>query len=68
MSKGIEPHGLDETGFIVAWRSKKLFEAGKYLDEVMTFGEATKKAEELSAGDASKTYWAERQPQHFEPH
>jgi len=68
MGKGIEPHGDDEPGFIVAWRSKKLFEAGKYLDEVMTFGEAREKAEALSAGDPEKTYWAERQPQHFAPH
>lgn len=68
MSKGIEPHSLDEPGYIVAWRSKKRFEAGKNLDEVMTFGEAQKKAEALSADDPTKTWWAEAQPQHFAPH
>jgi len=68
MAAGIEPRSADEPGYIVAWRSKKLFEAGKFLDEVMTFGEARKKAEALSADDSSKTYWAEPQPRHFEPH
>ena len=68
MSKGIEPHSTDESGFIVAWRSKMKFEAGKFLDEVMTFGEARRKAEALSAADPDKTYWAEREPQHFAPH
>jgi hypothetical protein len=68
MSAGVEPHETSESGYIVAWRSKKKFEAGKYLDEVMTFGEARKKAEELSAANPGLTYWAEHQPRHFEPH
>ncbi len=68
MSQGIDPHDSSEPGYIVAWRSKKKFEAGKFLDEVMTFGEAREKAASLSAGDPEKTYWAEAQPQQYQPH
>ncbi len=68
MSTGIDPHPADEPGFIVAWRSKKAFEAGKFLDEEMTFGEARDKAAKLSAEHPDKTYWAERKPFVYEAH
>ncbi len=68
MSQSVEPHDLNETGYIVAWRSKKKFEAGKYLEDVMTLGEAQEKAASLSAGDPGKTFWAEPKPQPVEPH
>ena len=68
MTAGIEPHDLTEPGYIVAWRSKKEFRAGKYLDAVMTYGEAQEKAEQLSEEHPDMTFWAEHTPQHFEPH
>ena len=68
MSAGLGPHKATEPGYIVAWRSKKQFKAGKYLDEVMTYGEAQNKAEALSAKDDELTFWAEHEPQKFEPH
>ncbi|MDT8386720.1 MAG: hypothetical protein RQ736_04360 [Thiogranum sp.] len=64
----IDPHPLDTPGYIVAWRDKQAFEAGKMLDDVMTFGEATRKAEELSKKSDNRFYWAEQLPQKFEPH
>jgi hypothetical protein len=68
MGTSIDPHKLDEPGFIVAWRSKKEFKAGKYLDKVMTLGEAMKEAEKLSQKGDGNTYWAEAVPQTFAPH
>lgn len=68
MTAGIEPHDLSESDYIVAWRSKKEFRAGKYLDDVMTYGEAQEKAGKLSAEHPDMTFWAEHTPQHFEPH
>lgn len=68
MSAGIDPHSPDEPGYIVAWRSKKKFEAGKYLDDVMTFGEARTKAAKLSEESPDLTYWAEHEPFEVQPH
>ena len=68
MAAGIEPRSESDPGYIVAWRSKKKFEAGRFSEEVMTFGEARRKAEELSSKDPDKTYWAQALPQKFEPH
>ena len=68
MSTTIEPHTLDEPGFIVAWRSKKEFKAGKNLDKVMTYGEALKEAEKLNQKDDGMTYWAEAEPKPVAPH
>jgi len=68
MSAGIGPHSPGETGYIVAWRSKKEFRAGKYLDAVMTYGEAEARAQTLSGEHPDKTFWAEHEPLHFEPH
>jgi hypothetical protein len=58
----------DDPGYIVAWKYKYQHKAGKFLDEVMTFGEASKKAADLSAKDADKVFWAEPKPTEFKPH
>jgi len=68
MSAGIGPHAPDEPGYIVAWRSKKEFRAGKYLDAVMSYAQAGEKADKMSAEHPEMTFWAEHTPQHFEPH
>ena len=49
----------DDPGYIVAWKYKYEFEAGKFADEVMTFGEALAKAERLNAEQPEKTFWPE---------
>ncbi len=59
MATGIEPRKDDEPGYIVGWRHRKEFKAGKYRDEVMTYGEAIKKAEQLTAKSQDTVYWAE---------
>jgi hypothetical protein len=64
----LEPHSLDTPGFIVAWRHKQEFKAGKMLDDVMTYGEALKKAEQLNQKGDDMFYWVETQPQKFAPH
>jgi len=58
MSGGIEPHKPDEKGYIVAWRHKWEHKAGKQAD-VMTYAEAMKKAEALTAASTDTFYWAE---------
>ena len=68
MPTAVDPHSTDEPGYIVAWRSKKEFKAGKYPDEVMTYGEARAKAEKLSAENTELTYWAEHEPFEYKPH
>jgi hypothetical protein len=68
MSAGIGPHKASEPGYIVAWHSKRQFWAGKYLNEVMTFGEAQERAETLSRKNTDLTFWAEHEPQKFDPH
>jgi hypothetical protein len=52
-------HKKGTSGWIVAWRHRWKHEAGKQLDDVMTFEEAEKKAHELQAKDQEKVYWAE---------
>ena len=52
-------HKPDDPGYIVAWKYKYEFETGKMADKVMTYGEAKKKAEELSAKESDKTFWPE---------
>jgi hypothetical protein len=59
MYSSMNPRKDSDTGYIVAWRDMRKFEAGK-LDGEMTYGEARKKAEELSAREPDKTYWAEK--------
>jgi len=58
MSGGITPHKPDEPGWIVAWRHRSEFKAGKN-PEVMTYSEAVRKAEELTAASEDTFYWAE---------
>ena len=49
----------DDSGYIIAWKTKQGFETGK-LDSEMTYGEAVKKCEELIGKDPEKTYWPEK--------
>lgn len=58
MSDDLLWHKPDDPGYIIAWKYKYKFETGKMTD-VMTYGEAKKKAEELSAQDKEKTFWPE---------
>jgi hypothetical protein len=55
----MDPKKDSDTGHIVAWRHMRNFEAGK-LEGEMTYGEAKKKAEELTAKEPDRTYWAEK--------
>jgi hypothetical protein len=48
----------DDPGYRIGWRSKAKFEKG-HLDGEMTYGEATKKAAELSAAEPDKTFYPE---------
>lgn len=50
----------EDKGYIIAWKYKYDFETGKFTDEVMTYGEARKKCEELNSKDTDKTYWPEK--------
>lgn len=50
----------EDTGYIIAWKSKYEFETGKFVDEQMTYGEACKKCEELIAQESDKTFWPEK--------
>lgn len=58
------PRKDSDPGFIIGWRHKSRFEAGK-LEGEMTYGEAVRKAEELSRKEPDKTFWAEK---HIERH
>jgi len=68
MSAGIGPHKASEPGYIVAWHSKRQFQAAKHLDEVMTFGQAQERAEVFSKENTDLTFRAEHAPQKFDPH
>jgi hypothetical protein len=59
MYSGMDQKSDSDPGYVVAWRHKRKFEAG-VLEGEMTYGEARKKAEELSAKEPDKTYWAEK--------
>jgi len=48
----------NDPGYRVGWRHKVKFEKG-HLEGEMTYGEAEKKAAELSAQDPQKTYYPE---------
>ncbi len=59
----------DEAGYIIGWRYKYEFKSGKYADKVMTFGEAFKRAKELSAEKPEMTFYpvhAERSASKFD--
>jgi hypothetical protein len=47
-----------DKGYCVGWKSRSGFERSR-LDGEMTFGEAQKKAAELSAKEPNKVFWAE---------
>lgn len=49
---------VNDPGYRVGWRHKVKFEKG-HLEGEMTYGEAEKKAAELSAQDPQKTYYPE---------
>ena len=57
---GTERTSPDAPGYIVAWKLKYEFSAGKLTDEVMTYAEACQRAEELGQQHPEKTFWAER--------
>jgi hypothetical protein len=57
MYSGVEPKKDSDPGYIVAWKYKYRFEAGTYPDEVMTYGEAKKRAAELCTEHADMTFW-----------
>ncbi len=48
----------EDPGYRVGWRSRTEFAKG-HIDGEMTYGEAQKKAQELAAKDAAKTYFPE---------
>lgn len=50
---------MDQPGYIVAWKLKYDFKTGRY-DEEMTYGEAKKRAEELSAEKPEMAFWPEK--------
>lgn len=51
-------HNDDDPGYVVGWKLKYGFEKG-ILDGEMTYGEARKKAAELTAQESEKTFWPE---------
>lgn len=64
----LEPIKATDPDFIVAWHSKKAHKAGKYLDKVMTYGEALEQAEQLAGEHPENAYWAEHIPRTYAPH
>lgn len=59
MSKGFT-HPSNEPGFIIGWKYKYEFKTGKYADEVMTYGEALKRVDELQQKHPEMTFWPEK--------
>ena len=53
------PRKDNDPDYIVAWKYKYDFKAGKYAEKVMTYGEAKRRAEELCAEHPDKTFWPE---------
>jgi len=49
-----------DTGYVVAWKYKYEFKAGKYA-EAMTYGEAKQRAEQLAAEHKEMVFWPEKQ-------
>lgn len=49
-----------DPGYVVAWKYKYEFKTGKY-DEVMTYGEAKQRAEQLAAENKEMVFWPEKQ-------
>jgi hypothetical protein len=65
---GLDPKHDSDPGYIVGWKYKYKFESGKYADQVMTYGEAKKRAEDLSAEHPDMTFWAEKAPGSLKSH
>lgn len=55
-------HAPDEPGYVVAWKYKYEFKTGRY-DEVMSYGEAKQRAEQLSEEHPEQTFWPEKAAQ-----
>lgn len=68
MDDSLFPRKNEDPGYIVAWRSKREHKAGRYPDQVMTYGEAKKRAQALASEHPDKTFWAERPSVPPEPH
>lgn len=58
----LDPIHDNDPGFIVAWHSKRKHEAGKFPEQVMTYGDAHREAEKLQQEHPENTYWAEHIP------
>ena len=52
----------DELGYIVAWHSKHEHRAGRFTEALLTYGDATAKAEKLARQYPENTYWTEHSP------
>ena len=50
----------DDPGYIVAWRDRSAHKAGKFGDQIMTYGEALAKSEQLKREQPERTFWSER--------
>ncbi len=48
-----------DDGYIVGWKEKYGFSAGRFTDDVMTYGEAKRKAEALNAEHPDRVFWPE---------
>ena len=59
MYSGIHPKQESDPGYVVAWKYKYKFEKGSLPGE-MSYGEAYKKAADLSRQEPDKTFWAEK--------
>lgn len=57
---GTEPVSPDAPGYIVAWKLKYGFSAGKLIDEIMSYSQACARAGTLGEQHPEKTFWAER--------
>jgi hypothetical protein len=59
MYSGLFSKTDSDTGYVIGWRDKHQFKAGKMEGE-MTYGEARMKAEELNAKEPDKAFWPEK--------
>ena len=49
----------EDPGYIVAWRDRYEHVAGRFEDDVMTYGEACEKARALGNEHPERVFWAE---------
>lgn len=59
MYSGLFNKNDTDSGYIIGWRYRTKLGAGKLKGE-MTYGEAKKKAAEMSAKEPEKTFWPEK--------